>query len=417
MQPVIVSVLTLSVLLLLSAFFSGSESAFFSLSPSSLSRLQSRRPPTGKVLHPLLRNPQDLLITLLLGNLLVNLLATGRATSLLLQWLGPRAGSWVAWLGMTVAILVLGEITPKLVAMRYSEPWVVGLAWVVAAAHTAITPLRVVMKWLVAPLTSTWFSDRAQLLLERVELQTAVEEAARAGSVGPFEASLVLGLLELEGIRVREVMTPRVGVRAVPHHMPARDLIRAFRRAGRTRLPVYEGSPDNVVGTVRLRDVAECGERALTAKDLARPAVFVPENLPLDRLVFRLREVGDDMAVVVDQFGSVAGIVTLHDVLEAVLGPIPDRRDPKPPVAAREGEWWVIPGDFPLEELESAVGVAVGDPLVETVAGRVLHVLGRIPAEGERIVLPEGLEVIISQADERRIAQVRVRPLSQEGRA
>ncbi len=252
-------------------------------------------------------------------------------------------------------------------------------------------------------------------MIERAELYTAIEEAAEVGTVGPLEADMLLSLLDLERVKVREVMTPRVLIRAVPADTPARDLPRLFRRLRRARLPVYSTSIDTTVGFLHVNDALGLGTspRTLTAKDVARPALFVPANLTLDRLVARFRAEGQDMAMVVDEWGSVAGLVTMHDVVEEVLGPLPDRHDPSSPAMVLNPDGsWLVPGDFPLDGLERAFGIRVGDPLVETIGGRITHVLGPIPSPGESLSLPEGLQVKVLKADARRVGAVALTPLS-----
>jgi len=399
-------------LLALSALFSGTEAALFSLPTATVQRLQQTRSGSARVVARLLKNPQALLITILLGNLAVNLLATSRATELLVSALGARAGSWVAWIGMSMVILIAGEITPKVLAMQHCESWALLSGRIVYALCIILAPFRILLVRAVAPLTARWYGDERRLLLERAELHTAVQEAAEAGSVHPFEADVLLALLDLEEVRVREVMTPRVLIRGISAETPVEELPRLVRRLRRTRLPVFDGSVDSTVGILRVHDLAglKAGSHARTAGQLAGPALFVPENLTLDRLLLRFRSEGHDLAMVLDEFGSVAGLITIHDVVGEVFGPVPDRHDPASPamVLARDGSW-VLPGDFPIDGLERALALHIDDPQVETIGGRITHVLGRIPAPGESVELPEGLRVHVTRADSRHVIELSIR--------
>lgn len=417
--PVFAQAASIAVLLALSGFFSGSEAALFSLPASAVERFRGSSSGAGRAVSRLLSDPQALLITILIGNLAVNLMATSSVTTLLVATLGDRAGSWIAWLGMSMVILVAGEVTPKVVALHHSVPWAAACGRPMRALCLLLAPIRIVLVRLVAPLTGGWYIDRRSLL-ERTELQTAVQEAAENGSVQPFEAEVLLGLLGLEEIRVREVMTPRVLIRGIREDAPLEEARRLFRRWRRTRLPVFAGSVDTTVGILRIHDLTglASGGEGRTVGAVSRPVLFVPENLSIDRLIMRFRSEEDDIAMVLDEFGSVAGLVTLRDVMDEVLGRIPDRHDPPSPsmVLARDGTW-ELPGDFPLDGLEHTLGIRVSDRLVETVGGRVVHLLGRIPAPGETVDFPEGLRVTVIRAEPRRVTHVAITRLAAGERA
>lgn len=402
-------------LLVASAFFSGSEAALFSLPASAVQRFRESSRGSDRAAAHLLRKPQGLLITILLSNLVVNLLATSRATQVLVTILGERTGPWVAWIGMTLLVLVAGETTPKILAVQRSESWARRSARILHVVSIALAPLRILLMRVMSPVTASWYGQGTRQLLERAELHTAVEEAEDAGDLQPFESDLLLALLDLEEIRVREVMTPRVLIRGVEQSTPVVELRRLARRLRRTRLPVFEGSMDTITGMLRANDLAGSLVAYRTAGELARPALFVHENLTLDRLLLRLRVEGETVAVVVDEYGSVAGLVTIHDVVEQVFGPVPDRHDPASPAMVPDGAGgWVVPGTFPIDRLGTALGVAIDDAQVETIGGRVAHVLGRIPVGGESMELPEGLLVRVTRADPRRVLEVSIRMAEQK---
>ncbi len=226
-----------------------------------------------------------------------------------------------------------------------------------------------------------------------------------------------MSFLQLEQLKVKEVMTPRVSMKAIPENAPLQGLLLEAIRLRRTRLPVYSESPDNIKGIIYVKDLVGLTRSVLegTAGDLARTAMFVPENMKLSRLLLRFKAERKDIAVVVDQFGSVAGLVTMHDIVDEVLGPIPDKHDPAHPVMTSAGPGkWLIPAVFPLDELSLELGLNLEDPMVETVGGKILHYLGRIPEQGEEIVLPEGIRVRIVLAEPKRLIQLMVEPFTLE---
>lgn len=405
-------------LLLFSAFFSGSESALFSLSASTVARFGESPSSRQRTVARLLAKPQPLLVSILLGNLLVNLFATSRATELLIRGLGEAAGSWTAWFGMTILILVAGEITPKVIAVQRSETWATGCGRILEAFSYLILPVRALLIRLISPLSSRWSLDKGRWVIELAELHTAVDEGRRAKLLQAFEADLVISLLEMEQVRVKEVMTPRVAMKAIPAATRATDVTRMARQLRRTRLPVYEESPDSVVGVLYLKDLLGSSILSpdMVAGDLAREAVFVPENMSLARLLARFKSEHRDFAVVVDQYGSVAGVVTMQDILEELLGPIPDKHDPASPVMTPLGVGkWLIPASFPLDELSKTCGVPLDDSVVETIGGKLMRIAGRIPREGEEFHLARTLRVRVVKAEPHRLLQLVIQRVEIEG--
>ncbi len=401
----------LAILLLASAFFSGSESALFSLSGSTVAGFATSKKRHERAVARLLADRQALLVSLLLGNLLVNLAATSRATSLLIHALGESSGSWVAWLGMTVMILVVGEITPKMIAIQNSGAWAVGCARPLSLFSRLILPIRLFLVWLVSPLVSKWGIQQGYDFVELAELRTAVDEGWKAGKLHQFESDLVSSLLELEELRVKEIMTPRVKIKALAAEVPLAEMTRGAWRMRRTRVPVYSGTVDNIMGVLHLKDLAgvRISAHSSTAGDLARKAMYVPSGMAVSRLLLRFRAESEDIAVVVDQFGSVAGLVTLQDIVDEILGPLPDKHDPASPVLTPYGPGtWLIPAVFPLDELSERLGIQIDDPLVETIGGHITHCLGRVPKTGEEIILSQGLRIKVLRAEPRKLVALSV---------
>jgi CBS domain containing-hemolysin-like protein len=405
-------------LLLLSAFFSGSELALFSLPPSTVARFGESSSSRQRAAARLLAKPQSLLVSILLGNLLVNLFATSRATELLIRSLGEGAGSWTAWIGMTILILVAGEITPKVIAVQRPETWATGCGRILEAFSYLILPVRALLIRLVSPLSSRWSLDQGRWVIELAELHTAVDEGKRAQLLHAFEADVVIALLEMEQVKVKEVMTPRVAMKAIPADTPATNVTRMARQLRRTRLPVYADSPDRVVGVLYLKDLlgSSAGYQDGVAEDLARKAVFVPENMSLARLLARFKSEQRDFAVVLDQYGSVAGVVTMQDILEELLGPIPDKHDPASPVMTPLGVGkWLIPASFPLDELSETFGVHLDDPVAETIGGKLMRIAGRIPRESEEFLVARTLRVRVVKAEPHRLLQLVIQRVEIEG--
>jgi len=403
---IIPHIVFLLILLILSAFFSGSESALFSLPGSTAERFTLSRKRSERGISRLLGNRQALLVSLLIGNLVVNLAATGRATELLVETLGDQTGSLLAWIGMTILILVLGEITPKIIAVQHAEAWSRQVASTLTIYNTIIYPIRRIVVYILSPIVSRWGIEHGHRLVERAELRTAIEEGKRIGELHGFESDVIFALLDLEEIRVREIMTPRVNIEAISSDTALESLIRGAWRMRRTRFPVYEGSVDNIVGILHLKDVAARSPeaRAKVAGSIMRQALYVPWNLSVAEVLIRFHSEEKDLAVVVDEYGAVAGLVTLQDIVDELFGPLPDRHDPATPVLTPvKDNRWLIPATFPLDELSEQIGVSLEDPDVETIGGLVCKLAGCIPRNGDEIKLSDSVMVRVRHAEARRI--------------
>jgi len=403
---IIPQIVFLCILLTLSAFFSGSESALFSLPGSTTERFAQSKKRRERNVAQLLGNRQALLVSILIGNLVVNLAATGRATELLVETLGDQAGSWIAWIGMTIIILVLGEITPKIIAVQHAALWATRVASTLRLYNIVIYPIRRIIVQMLSPLVSRWGVEHGHRLVERAELRTAIEEGSRIGELHGFESDIIFALLDIEEIRVKEIMTPRVNIEAIPSDTALDTIIRGAWRMRRTRFPVYEGSVDNIVGILHFKDVAAniTDARKKRAGSIMRDALYVPWNLSVAGVLIRFHSEKKDLAVVVDEYGAVAGLVTLQDIIDEGFGPLPDRHDPATPVLTPVKEnRWLIPATFPLDELSKKLGVDLDDPDVETIGGLVCKVAGRIPLNGDEIRLADTVMVRIRHAEARRI--------------
>ncbi|RMH23961.1 MAG: HlyC/CorC family transporter [Planctomycetota bacterium] len=378
-------------LLVASAFFSGSETALFGLTADERGRLRAGRPAAARAVARLLASPRMLLITILLGNMVVNVVYFVIASVLALraESVAMRAVWSVAPLLM---IILLGEVTPKLLAAADRVRWCALFAPALHAAHRAIAPVRVVVNAAVIEPGSRLTGGARPPALAPEELAELLEHSAREGEIDPVEAEILDDVVELGALRVRDIMTPRVDLRWVDEGADAQAVRAAIRQAGVSRLPVCPGSIDRgVVGVIDSalalpRLAADPGRRAA---DVMGPALFVPEQARLDQLLERLREGDRLMAIAVDEHGAVAGVVTFHDVA-ARIGRLLERdesglTDAGPPEIERLGpDVWRVPGRLSVRDLLDAF-----DPASPrgpgAVAGLVHSLLGRIARPGDRV--------------------------------
>ena len=389
--------LVLAALLSCSAFFSGVEAALFSLTP--VERKSATRS-TAEILH----DPRRLLATILLANLVFNTLYFAFASRLF-----PDAQGWdevlVGFL-VLVGLLLCGEILPKILAMRARR----------GVARLAAPFLRVLVI-LLDPLTRPllWVLERVHGWLARWirpeggitpdVLARVLERGAAEGALQENEADLLAGVLELGDIRVREIMLPRVDTLFLDVSGEERaNVVRAALAKRLTWLPVIEGEPDRVVGRVNLRDLVRHPKRSI--RTLLGPVKFVPEVASALDLLRSLRVEKASEAVVVDEYGGTAGVVSSEDAFEQILGDLRIEGEEQSPAVESLGDGrFRVPGDLSIREWNEAFGLDVVPREFETVGGFVTALLGRIPRSGDQVRVGQ-LELVVHEVRRRRVLTV-----------
>ncbi len=404
--------LTLLILLGCSGFFSGSETALFSLSRHQLHTMRLGRSRTSRLAADLMGDPHRLLMTLLIGNNTVNVLLF--ATSYLLLRtlaadLGPAAISVGGALSL-LTVVVFGEVVPKVIASAGAGTIGPLVAPVVHVFQILISPVRVVMEsFFIVPLMR--LIGRPAIGAGHVtadELKTLLEMSRHGGGIEPGESAWLQQVVDLAEARVREVMVPRVDVKAYDVAGSAADLVALFRQAHLMKMPVYEGDIDHVIGLVHARDVLLAPDRPL--RDHVRSAQFVPEQMRLEQLLTHFRNTHSQLAIVVDEYGGVSGLVTLEDVLEHIVGEIRDEELPaaRPDVEQLEDGTFSVAGRLSVRALARAFSPTVTDERVDTIAGLVVAHFGRIPAVGDQMRIGN-LIIKVETLIGRRIDRLRLR--------
>ncbi|MEN8005554.1 MAG: hemolysin family protein [Candidatus Krumholzibacteriota bacterium] len=377
-------------LLGLSAAFSGSETAFFSLGPADLARMEKEGSRLGRRVLSLLRRTHDLLSALLIGNLLVNIAAGVVATSLCLKWFGPR-GILVAVPATTLALLLLGEITPKMLALRFRQR-VAMVAQGPLGIWLAVTgPALVVIGALVRLVLHLLpFERTGATRLTTAELRSACDLAVEDGTLTETEGRSLARLLQLEDLEVFHIMTPRTSVVALRRDMSLRQILGTARRAGLNRYPVLDTEGGHPVGLFHLKDLLASSpvpDRPLLEN--LREILFVPESKDVAALLTDMRDGHTHLAAVVDEHGDFTGIVTLADCLQALMGSVADTQDRAQEMIPLGGGRWVISGRTDLRELEENCGLSLpASRDYVTVAGFLMTRLGRVLQTGDRVTLP-----------------------------
>jgi putative hemolysin len=396
--------------LLASAFFSSAEIAFLAANRVRLRHLAERGSRVARGYMEAFQRPEQLLSTAMMGVTIAHVVSSAVATAALLPWVGAQASLWATVI-LTPLMLVFGEIVPKAltqprateVALRTFSP-LRGSAWLLA-------PVVGVANLLVrAILGGLGHGERRDPFVSRTDLRLLVErEPDGATDVLEEEREMIEGIFDLVETSVREVMVPLVDVVAVPEDASTDEVIAKIQQSGHSRLPVYRERIDNVVGVVAVLDILGRGATGETIRTLMRPAHYVPATKRVSDLLPEMQRRRIQLAVVVDEYGASQGIVTVVDIIEEIVGVIPDDRERTPSQLARlpDGSY-LVDGRLWIEELNETLEWDLPTKKdYETVAGLILASLGRIPRPGEQVTVG-AYELTVVDADERRILKVKV---------
>ena len=394
-----------------SAFFSAAEIAFLAANRVRLRHLAEQGSRVARGYMEAFQHPERLLSTAMMGVTIAHVVSSAVATAALLPWVGVQASLWATVI-LTPTMLVFGEILPKAltqpratgVAIRTFDP-LRGVAWLLA-------PVVGVANLLVrAILGGLGHGDRRDPFVSRADLRLLVErEPDGTTDVREEEREMIEGIFDLVETSVREVMVPLVDVVALPEDASVDDAVAKLQESDHSRMPVYRERIDNVVGVVAALDILARGASGETIRTLMRPAHYVPATKPVSDLLPEMQRRRIQLAVVVDEYGASEGIVTLGDVIEEIVGEIPDDRQKEPSQLVRlpDGSY-LVSGRLWIEELNEALDWDLAKKKdYETVAGLILASLGRIPRPGEQVTIGR-YELAVVDADERRILKAKVR--------
>jgi putative hemolysin len=429
---IILQLAGLGLLLSLSAFFSGSETALFSLSKIQTERLRQENGKRGAVVAGLLDNPRRLLITILVGNMFVNVASASLVASFTTALLGNK-GVGIAVGITTVLLLIFGEITPKTVAVHNAEPISKLVAYPIKFFSKLIFPLRVVLRSVTNTLMrlvaggSIPVEDR----FTTEEFRAMVEVAEEEGSIKEHEKEMLHTIFELRSISAAEIMVPRTEMVCASEESNFQQIFDLARTVGRSRIPVYRDDTDHITGIVYIRDfptwrhfdiynmtvkqfLQERGKLLPRRKDtLVRQPIFVPETRAAVDLFQDFRNKGAQMAILLDEYGGTAGLVTMEDLVEELVGEITDEYDATSESFRRlDDSSTLVAGGTSIRNVNRKLELQLtAEEEMDTIGGYVTHLFGRIPNRGE-VFSAEGLEFEIAEADRQRITYVIIRRIS-----
>ncbi len=410
------SLVLVGVFLVLSGFFSSSEAAFLSVQRTRIAHLVSEGVPGARRVANMVSNPERLLATILLGNNVVNVAFTSVVTVAILNYVGQGnegSGVLIATAVSTIVLVIVGEIIPKSVAVRKAEPvaflyshplkWIEYLLW----------PFVVALQWITRGVNALLGGSNVQPMITEGEFRTLIDIGEAEGEFEPAEAEMLENVFQFGDRQVREVMTPRTEMVSIQQGGSLRKFLDTYSENSHTRFPVYRESPDNVIGVISLKDVLrQMSQKGLrlndSVTDAIRDAYFVPETKGISELFDELRATGNQMALIIDEFGGIAGLVTLKRLLEVVMGPVGEEGEsPEEEYRAIDEYTFHVEGGMSIEEVNEEMEIELPDGEYETLAGFVLDILGHIPTEGEQFDFND-LKFEILEMQDLKIEEIRV---------
>ena len=410
--------LLILLLLALSAFFSGSETALMAVRRMRVKHLAREGHKAAVLVEKLLQQTDRLLGTILVGNNLVNVAASvlggALAARLLAPRFGPETAVAAATLVMTLLLLIVAEITPKTLAAHYAEE-------VSFAVARPIRWLTLLLSPLVAAATGL-----ANLFLRKVlrvrsrgvrispeEIRSIIAYGEEEGVLDKEKKEMLHGVFDMSRTLVREVMVPRPDIVALEISEPPDRIIETVVASGHSRYPVYREEIDRIAGFLFVKDLLPHLHRGTAdLRRLLRPPAFVPETKRVDELLAEFRAQKRQISLVADEYGAVAGLVTMEDLLEEITGEIRDEYDREAPRVERLPRGgWIVQAGLPLEEVAEATGIDLPPGDYETLAGFLLDVFGKIPGKGESIAFGAH-RFTVTALDRHRIVTVRITPLA-----
>lgn len=414
-------VIILLVLVFISGLLSGSETALTSMGRGRLAYLVKAQPRKGRALQALLNDPNSLITALLIANNFVNLLASSIATILSLQLLRPYLSSTGAGLVATVLItlylLAFGEITPKSLAKNHPERFTLIVIWPIYLLARLLGPLVLLFRRLAGALTRllpSSFQGKEQPGVSEEQIKYLIEASREGGLLEKEDVEMIKRIFTYDDLAAERVMVPRTEVKAIEIDTPLEEAKEIMARERHSRFPAYEGDRDNVVGFLYAKDLLQA-RPGQPLRELLRPLFYTSTTRPINGLLRDFQRAHQHMAVVVDEFGGMAGIVTLEDILEEIVGEIEDEYDrPEQLIQRLSASEYLIDGDTEVDLLNEKLGLQL--PLDEgvTISGLLLARFEDIPEEGESLQI-DSIRLTVEEASEREILKVRLEFLPGEG--
>jgi len=416
LELTILSRLILFLLLIVgSAFFSGAEAAFFSLSKEMIDRLKESSSKSSSRIVNLLAKPRMLLVTVLVGNTIVNVAAATVAAivtaDLSAYWQFPEKIAMILEIvTVTMVLVILGELVPKIFAVKNSFRIAETIALPLLVLRFFLYPIVILLEQFPGLLSGILATRVNRSLLSKEELKTLIEVSEEKGALEEDEREMIHSIFEFSKTTAKEIMVPRIDMVCVEKNTSLVELIEIIKTEGHTRIPLYEEKVDNILGIIHAKELLPFIKGDLEQADLtalARPAMFVPESKPIDELLKDFQVEKQHMAIVVDEYGGTAGLITLEDVIEEIVGEIQDEFDAEKPLYKKiDDTHFLVDAKIDLDELNEELDMNLPvDQSYESLGGFIFDLIGSVPRKKQEI-LYGNYKFIIEKIERNRIVEV-----------
>lgn len=411
-----IQICTVVVLLCLSAFFSSAETALTTVNRMRVRTLAEAGDKRALTLTKVIEDPGKMLSTILVGNNIVNLSASSLMTTLALELFGSKAVG-VATGILTLLILVFGEISPKTLATIYSERLALRYAGIIYLMMTLLTPVIFCINQLSLGFLLLLRVDpnKKQEAITEDELRTIVEVSHEEGVIESEEKKMITNVFDFGDSVAKDVMVPRIDMVMVDVDSDFEELMEIFRREKFTRFPVYEGTTDNVIGIINVKDFLMAEKGDFTIRDFLRQPLYTYEYKKTAELMVEMRKTFNNFIIVLDEYGATAGMVTLEDILEEIVGEIRDEYDEDEEDAVKmiSADEYLISGSMKLDDLNSWLDLKLESEAYDSIGGLVIGLLDHLPEAGEEVT-HEGLRLVVDSVEKNRIEKIHLYILNSE---
>lgn len=412
MDPVAIQIVVLAILLLLSAFFSSAETCLTTVNKIRMRTLAEDGNKTAKLVIHMTDMPAKMLSAILVGNNIVNIAASALTTTIAYDL---QLGSWIALATgiLTLFILIFGEITPKTVATIHADKMALLYARPIHFFMIILTPICVVINAISRAILFILRIDpnaKADSMTED-ELRTIVDVSHEDGILEDEEKEMIYNVFDLGDAKAKDVMVPKVHVTFVDVACTYKELLDIFREDKFTRLPVYEETTDNVIGTINMKDLLLLDNTdTFSIRDFLREAYFTHEHKSISELLVEMRNAALNIAIVLDEYGETAGIITLEDILEEIVGEIHDEYD------ENEEEFFqkisdyefVVDGSMNLDDLNDRTTLELESDDYDSLGGYIIEHLDRLPEAQDEVLVCEKVRLVVDSMDKNRIEKVHI---------
>ena len=408
-----IQIVVLLILLGLSAFFSSAETALTTVNRIRMRSLADEGNKRAKMVLKITDNSSRMLSAILIGNNIVNLSASSLTTTIAITFGAPMAVAIATGI-ITVLILIFGEITPKTVATINSDKLSLVYAYPIHFIMTILTPISIVINMLARVIFFILRVDpnaKPDAITEE-ELRTIVDVSHESGVLEEEEREMIKNVFDLGDAKAKDVMVPRVNVIFADVDSTYKELIELFREHKFTRLPVYEETTDNVIGTINMKDLLLYDNtEEFQIREFLRDAYFTYEHKNISELLVEMREASYNIAIVLDEYGETAGLITLEDILEEIVGEIHDEYD-----EYEEDELltcindfeYILEGSISLDDLDDRLELKLESEEYDSLGGFIIERLDRHPEVGDEIVTESGLRLVVDSLDKNRVEKVHI---------